>query len=89
MKWISLSAFYDTGKLVFVDPPTDAPEIFHEIECGYNYISEKYTDHTFSSTHLTHFVKHKALISRLNQRPYTAYPYSLSLSRAPPVHFSS
>ncbi|XOV78740.1 MAG: hypothetical protein ACFHVJ_17675 [Aestuariibacter sp.] len=47
-KWISASAFSETGKLVFVDAPQDAPEHRQQLKCGFGFLADSASD-TFLS----------------------------------------
>ena len=85
MKWASQQAFMDTGRLVFVEPPKDIPKKQIDVECSNSLLIK------FSSFLLTNFAfidnawqRYLAVVVTLIQRPYTAYPYTTWLSRAPP-----
>ncbi|MDO6841902.1 hypothetical protein Q4602_20665 [Paraglaciecola chathamensis] len=85
IKWISTQAFFDTGDMVFIDPPTDAPAELGQMECPNQFLSDHYTE-VLSIVKLDdNTIAYKALVSRLARRPYTAYAYQTAQSRAPPI----
>jgi hypothetical protein len=84
-KWISSQAFYQTGKLVFVDPPASDQHSKHSLECSFTYINDKDSHYHHISPLGLLFTVYRAKSFRLLQRPYTAYPYRTGHSRAPPT----
>lgn len=84
-RWISQSAFIEFGETVYLEAPSDAPTTDgHSLDCGYKYLS-LHDDHVGELPHIAGAaLAHQQLVQRLAQRPYTAYPYQHSLSRAPP-----
>ena len=83
-KWVSLSAFEELGELKFIEPPENAPESVHEVDCSYSYLADNQSDNQHSLQDIQSYAAYKALTARLAQRPYTAFPYQQALSRAPP-----
>lgn len=85
LRWISLSAFYETGQLSFIEAPENAPESIDEVDCVYSFLAEPTTD-TFNSVQLlASFNAYKSYAASINQRPYTLFAYQTSQSRAPPL----
>ena len=84
-KWISQSVFFDTGEFSFIEPPEDAPETVHQVDCSYSYLADNQSDQTFESFLSAEFVAHNSYVARLAQRPYTAFPYQKAQPRAPPL----
>lgn len=85
LRWISLSAFYQTGKMVFIDAPNDAPEQLEQVSCVYSYLSDSYTDTLFTYKAISSIAAYRSYVVSLHQRPYTLFPYQTSHSRAPPA----
>ena len=84
LKWISTDAYFNYNKVVFIDPPEQAPEQVEDIDCANVFISDKHIAKIAKFPVFTDFLAHQAFTSRLQQRPYTAYPYRSAHSRAPP-----
>lgn len=85
LKWISQSAFFETGNVVEIDPPKDAPDNIEQTDCSYSFLSEQFTDELtipkLEGPSLAYY--HKA--AAIAQRPYTSFQYQTSQSRAPPI----
>lgn len=83
--WISQSVFMETGKFQYLEEPADAPQTPHEIDCSFSFLADNQSSYTdFNRLDLSE-VSYQHFTSRLNQRPYTAFPYQQSYSRAPPI----
>lgn len=83
-KWISTSAYFELGKVVFIDPPLNAPEDINEIDCSFEYLSDQQANTSLVYALLDDFIAYNATVITRAQRPYTSYPYQTSQSRAPP-----
>ncbi len=83
-KWISTSAYFDLGKIVYIDPPKNNSEKITEIDCSLLHLSDPQSLTPSISSLLDDFVAYKATAISLAKRPYTSYPYKTSQSRAPP-----
>ena len=85
-KWISLSAFEQTGALEFISPPDDAPENAHGIKCTFAYLADSHSDKTLEAIVHSITPPQPKLPPLL---PYDSYvkthQYSLAIARAPPV----
>lgn len=85
-KWISLSAFEQTGALEFIPPPDDAPTNAHGIKCTFAYLADSHSDKTLVA--IVNPVTHP-LSKFLPLLAYDSYvknlPYSLASARAPPA----
>lgn len=86
MKWISYSLTEQAGAFVFVEPPEEFDNTSFEHLCP---VGECADIQPFTKTSeadvLVSFQVFRALIARLNQRPYTLFAYQNPLSRAPPL----
>ncbi|GLR71528.1 hypothetical protein GCM10007852_24360 [Agaribacter marinus] len=87
-KWISESIYLNTGKIVELSLSTDLPDLpksVHSVDCSFDPIVEPTFEQMTMNTVQVKWIAYKALIQTLSQRPYTAFPYTRSLSRAPPA----
>lgn len=84
-KWISSEDYFTTGEIVFIEPPTDAPTNVDNLDCSFSYLAEQYTDKTELPTQVDKNIAYQAKAIVLAQRPYTAFAYSTSQTRAPPT----
>lgn len=85
MKWISHSLTEQTGAFVFVEPPEEFNDTSFEHLCP---VGEYADIQPFTKPAeveaLINFQVFRALVTRLDQRPYTLFAYQSPLSRAPP-----
>ncbi|WP_338290741.1 hypothetical protein [Planctobacterium marinum] len=85
MKWISYSLTEQAGAFVFVDAPEEYQNASFEHLCPVGEYADIQPFTKLSETAvLVNFQVFRALIARLNQRPYTLFAYQSPLSRAPP-----
>lgn len=86
MRWASQQVFMETGKLEFIEPPVEVTSNTAEVECSNSFLVKLSSDlMPYSALHLPNWQKYLATVQTLAQRPYTAFPYQTSLSRAPPL----
>ena len=83
-KWISTEDYFATGKMVFIDPPSDAPTSVDNLDCSYLYIAEQYIDKDVLPTLIDKSIAYQAKAIVIARRPYTAFAYSTAQTRAPP-----
>ena len=85
MKWISLSLTQEIGSFVYVEAPEEFDDTSFEHLCPVGAFADIQPFDELSRTGvLITFQVFQALISRINQRPYTLFAYQNPLSRAPP-----
>ncbi|MEQ3638152.1 MAG: hypothetical protein ABNH03_00225 [Alteromonas sp.] len=94
MRYISVSQTQLKGEFVYVslDSPdfpalSDTLDSSQHIDCTNGTLSDLPSSDSFVSYDAvnTLFVRYKALETRLQRQPYTAFAYSAALSRAPPI----
>jgi hypothetical protein len=85
-KWISLSAFEVTGKVVFVDAPENTPANLQEVKCSYTYLADPNPGVFWPTTQpeLCLPVNSNTTIGFFNAL-YASAKHQLALSRAPPT----
>ncbi len=83
-KWISTSAYFELGTIVYIDPPTNNPEKITEIDCSLVHLSDPQDFMPTINSLIDDFIVYNATVITLAKRPYTSYPYQTSQSRAPP-----
>lgn len=84
-KWMSKSAFIEKGLVVYIDAPEDVPSEYHKVKCSYAYLADIHTDDlSVNSNTQKSDIVYQALVLTIAKRPYTSFPYSTNLSRAPP-----
>lgn len=87
-KFVSLSAFQQTGELVFVDAPTDAPDEPHNYVCP-SFLSLDKNDDASYSANASLVLLNKPLSTKVARESVNlASPYFLlSSARAPPSSY--
>lgn len=84
-KFVSLSAFEQTGKLVFIDPPAQAPESEHSYECPSLFALDKKDDISFDSDpNLARLIEISATNSPQTFSEQSSLAFLVSPARAPP-----
>lgn len=84
-KFVSLSAFEQTGELVFVDPPADAPDDDHTYECPSLFALDKKDDISFESTpYLARLIESSPFNSPKTAFEQASLAFLISPARAPP-----
>jgi hypothetical protein len=87
MKWISVSLTEQANQFVFVDAPEEANTADVSKLCPNNLLADgKKAVDNLVQFELVQLVSYTAQVSKLNQQPYTAYPYQKALSRGPPIN---
>jgi len=87
MKWISISKTEIANHFVFVEAPPEASNIDVENLCSNTWLSDsKKAICTSAHFEFIQSVSYIAELLRLEQQPYTAYPYQKALSRGPPIN---
>lgn len=84
-KWISTAEYFDSGQVVFIDPPANAPTNLQSLDCSFEYISDQHTDQTNVSYQDNISIAYKATVLTRAQRPYTSFAYLTAQTRAPPL----
>lgn len=84
-KWISSEDYFATGKMVFIDPPTNAPNNIDNLDCSFSYLAEQYTESHVLPTLVDKNIAYQTYALAIAQRPYTAFAYSTAQTRAPPT----
>ncbi|MDU0354128.1 hypothetical protein RS130_09430 [Paraglaciecola aquimarina] len=83
-KWMSVSAYQQSGKIEFVEPPKNVPLGLENIKCSYSYLNDSSTDHLLHAQPTGHLQLTLAnpKIAYFNAE-YQARKHQLAISRAP------
>lgn len=85
-KWISASAFAETGKLVFVDAPQDAPKHSQQLKCGFGYLADSASDKFLGSPSQLEFLLLAETEKRMRTQQAIYYASNvLPCPRGPPL----
>jgi hypothetical protein len=90
-KLVSLSAFEQTGELVFIEPPSNAPEGEHSYECPSLYALDKKADISFESApNLARLIENNPSNIPQTANEQVSLAFLISPARAPPysIHVS-
>lgn len=85
-KWMSVSHYQQTGEILFVDAPADAPSGFEHIQCANTYITDTSNEYCLLKAELN-----VSLVNNSNQTidylnaEYSARKHQRYSSRAPPA----
>jgi len=85
MRYISLSQTDALGEFVFINPDVlNAPA--EHVDCTNGVLADiPQTDDVYKSSIASlPLVRYRALVQRIAQRPYTLFPFTVPLGRAPP-----
>jgi hypothetical protein len=84
VKWISTDAYFNLDEVVFVEPPEHAPDITSQVDCTNKSLSDLQGKGALSHSVDAQLLAYHALVSSIEQRPYTAFAYLTAQTRAPP-----
>ncbi|MCF2948549.1 hypothetical protein L0668_10560 [Paraglaciecola aquimarina] len=85
-KWMSVSHYQQTGEILFVDAPDNAPDGFEHIKCSYSYLNDNNSEQALISTQasLAYEPFSNQTIEFINAE-YINRKHQLAPSRAPPT----
>lgn len=84
-KWMSLSVYQQTGEILFVEAPENAPSGFEHIKCSYSYLNDAQTDKfVLSHISLLPVLNYSQAKVNIINALHIGRKHQLALSRAPP-----